>query len=90
MIAYQGKPLEDLNIEETFEFEKELLRKSLTVHQATQNVHVQEQLHMYINLVKAHRSELVMREQMGIDKPDYQDKGMIIGEDEPEQSNDTE
>jgi hypothetical protein len=90
MISYKGKPLEQLNFEETFEFEKELLRKSLVVHKATQNFQVQEQLHMYIGMVKNHRAELAQREALGLDNPDYEDKGMIIGEDEPEQPNDTE
>ena len=41
-------------------------------------------------MVKSHRAELAQREALGLDKPDYEDKGMIIGEDEPEQPNDTE
>lgn len=90
MIKYKDKNLEELNLEETFEFEKELLRKSVTIHLATQNIQVQEQFKNYLDAVKLHKFELLEREKFGVDKPDYVDhESKIIGEDEQEQSDDS-
>ena len=89
-MKYQGKNLEELTLEETFEFEKELMRKSVTIHLATQNEKVMEQFNMYLDMVRMHKRDLIEREKFGIDKPDYKDhESKIIGEDEQEQSNDS-
>lgn len=82
-MIYQGKKLEELNLEETFEFEKELMRKSVTIHMATQNEKVMEQFNMYLDMVRLHKRELLEKEKFGLNKPDYKDyESKIIGEDE--------
>lgn len=90
MIKYNKKPLEDLNLEETFEFEKQLLRKSVTVHLGTQDQSLKEQFQNVLDRIKLHKFELMERERFGLDKKDYKDhESKIIGEDEQEQSDDS-
>ena len=90
MIQHEGKPLEELNVEETFEFEKVLLRRMQQASIAGMGDHIINQIQFYIELARMHKAELIQREKMGLDDPDQeQNTSLIIGENEFEQSDDT-
>jgi hypothetical protein len=85
---YKGKSLEQMNIEEVFEFEKELLKKTIAARSMSESI--QTQINNYINLLRMRKQELLEREKMGLDDPDWEEgEGLIIGEPKPEQPNDT-
>lgn len=85
---YKGKSLEQMNIEEVFEFEKELLKKTIVARSMSESI--QTQINNYINLLRMRKQELLEREKMGLDDPDWEEgEGLIIGEPKPEQPNDT-
>jgi hypothetical protein len=87
-LQYKGKTLESLTIEEVYEFEKELLDKTIAVQ--SMGGGIQAQLYGYINLVRMQKQELLEREKLGLDNPDWEEgEGLIIGEPKPEQSDDT-
>lgn len=82
MIEHEGKPLEELNLEETFELEKVLLKRMQQAHIAGVNEQIQNQIHFFLELVQERKHELVEREKFGLDKPDYDGDGVsvVIGE----------
>ena len=87
MIQYKGKDLEQLTLEETIEFEKQMLKKVLSASKAQMSGPIIDQLNLFINLIKDHkRQELSVR--------DFKDKNKkedgVVLDTEPPIENDKE
>ncbi len=91
MLTYKDKPLEELTLMECYEFEKELLDKLSKAARSQFSNQILEQINSYIELVRFRKVEILERERMGVDQPDYanKQKALNIG-DEPEQTDDIE
>lgn len=55
MINYKEKPLEQLSLEETIEFEKEMRKKSLAAARNGMSEMVIDQLNVYLGLIMEHK-----------------------------------
>ena len=58
MIDYEGKPLEELNLMETAEFEKQMLKKVLAASKAQMGEGLLDQINMFIELIRDHKRQL--------------------------------
>ena len=59
MIQYQGKDLEQLSLEETIEFEKQMLKKVLSASKSGMSDAIIDQLNMFIALIKDHKQQVL-------------------------------
>ena len=59
MIQYQGKDLEQLTLEETIEFEKQMLKKVLAASKSQMSGPIIDQLNLFINLIKDHKQQVL-------------------------------
>ncbi len=59
MIQYKGKDLEQLTLEETIEFEKQMLKKVLSASKAQMSGPIIDQLNLFINLIKDHKRQVL-------------------------------
>ena len=59
MIQYKGKDLEQLTLEETIEFEKQMLKKVLSASKAQMSGPIIDQLNLFINLIKGHKRQVL-------------------------------
>lgn len=66
-LQYQGKPVEQLDYEETVEFEKELLKRLLAADRHGMSEHILQQLQNYLDYVKIIQAEALDRMRMGLD-----------------------
>ena len=57
MISYKEKPLENLTLEETIEFEKEMRKKSLAAAKHGMSETVIDQINFYISLITQHKQD---------------------------------
>jgi hypothetical protein len=57
MLEYEGKPLEVLSLEDTIEFEKVVLKRLRGAGMMSE--HVQNQLQMYVDEIRIHKSEKI-------------------------------
>ena len=91
MISYKDKPLEELSLQETYEFEKEMLERLSQAARSQMSNQIIGQINTYIALIRDHKVEILERERLGIDSPDYAEKqkALNIG-DEQEQPDDPE
>lgn len=91
MISYKDKPLEELSLQETYEFEKEMLERLSQASRSQMSNQIIGQINTYIALIRDHKVEILERERLGIDNPDYAEKqkALNIG-DEQEQPDDPE
>ena len=71
MLAYKDKIIENLTLQETYEFEKEM--NKLTVG-TRDNVQPDWQINTYIALIRDSKVEILERERLGIDNPHYAEK----------------
>jgi len=81
MIQYQGKDLEQLSLEETIEFEKQMLKKVLSASKSGMSDAIVDQLNMFIALIKDHKQQV-------LSVRDFKDKnkkedGVILDTDPP-------
>ena len=93
MLSFQGKPLEQLSMEESIEFEKEILKKLLAADRAGMSQGIIGQLQQYLEIVRAHKKEKIagyVQSSIKVDGRKENEDGLIIGEDEQVQSDDTE
>jgi len=58
MIDYEGKPLEDLSMLETIEFEKQMLKKVLAASKAHMGEGLIDQINLFILLIRDHKMQL--------------------------------
>lgn len=58
MIDYKGKPLEQLTLEETIEFEKQMLKKVLAASKAQMSGGILDQINLFIDLIRDHKMQL--------------------------------
>lgn len=91
MISYKEKPLEQLSLEETIEFEKEMRKKSLAAARNGMSEMVIDQLNVYISLIAEHKRGCLHVRSMDGSKED----GVVLtlgewDEDEQELSDDSE
>ena len=81
MIQYQGKDLEKLSLEETIEFEKQMLKKVLSASKSGMSDAIVDQLNMFIALIKDHKQQV-------LSVRDFKDKnkkedGVVLDTDPP-------
>lgn len=92
MLTFNEKPLEELTLEETIEFEKLILKRMQAAAGMSENV--QFQLHNFYNTIKMHKAEKVAELQANSNKDkDKLVAPLIIGdidEIEQESSSDSE
>ncbi len=91
MLSYKDKPLENLTLQETYEFEKEMLERLSQAARGQMSNQIIGQINTYIALIRDHKVEILERERLGIDNPDYAEKqkALNIG-DEQKQPDDPE
>ena len=91
MLAYKDKPLENPTLQETYEFEKEMLERLSQAARGQMSNQIIGQINTYIAIIRDHKVEILERERMGIDTPEYErkQKALNIG-DEPKQPDDSE
>lgn len=75
MIDYQGKPLEQLNMGETIEFEKQMLKKVLAASKAQMGEGLVEQINMFIELIRDHKRQL---SQSAMAKQNEKEDGTVL------------
>ena len=87
MIQYQGKDLEQLTLEETIEFEKQMLKKVLAASKSQMSGPIIDQLNLFINLIKDHKQQV-------LSVRDFKDKNKkedgVVLDTEPQVENDKE
>lgn len=87
MIKYQGKDLEQLTLEETIEFEKQMLKKVLAASKSQMSGPIIDQLNLFINLIKDHKQQV-------LSVRDFKDKNKkedgVVLDTEPQVENDKE
>ena len=90
MLKFNDKPLEQLSMEESIEFEKMVLKKVLAANSAGMSHIVIEQLNNYLAIIRSHKQEKI--NQYVSDATDKDNSkhegGLEIGEIESEQSDD--
>ena len=59
MIQHNGKDLEQLSLEETIEFEKQMLKKVLAASKSQMSGPIIDQLNMFIMLIKDHKQQVL-------------------------------
>lgn len=87
MIQYQGKDLEQLTLEETIEFEKQMLKKVLAASKSQMSGPIIDQLNLFISLIKDHKQQV-------LSVRDFKDKNKkedgVVLDTEPQVENDKE
>ena len=87
MIQYKGKDLEQLTLEETIEFEKQMLKKVLSASKAQMSGPIIDQLNLFIKLIKDHKQQV-------LSVRDFKDKNKkedgVVLDTEPQVENDKE
>jgi len=58
MIDFEGKPLEELNMMECVEFEKQMLKKVLAASKAQMGEGLVDQINMFIELIRDHKRQI--------------------------------
>ncbi len=61
MIEHEGKPLEELTLEESIEFEKQMLKKVLAASKAQMSGEIVDQINLFIDLIRDHKSQLIQK-----------------------------
>ena len=62
MIDYEGKPLSELNMGETIEFEKQMLKKVLAASKSNMGEGLIEQINLFIELIRDHKRQISQSE----------------------------
>lgn len=62
MIEYEGKPLEELNMGEAIEFEKQMLKRVLAASKSNMGDGLIEQINLFIELIRDHKRQLSQAE----------------------------
>lgn len=75
MIEYEGKPLEELNLMETVEFEKQMLKKILAASKAQMGEGLLDQINMFIELIRDHKRQL---SQTAMSKQGEKEDGTVL------------
>ena len=75
MIEYEGKPLEELDLKETIEFEKQMLKKVLAASKAQMGEPLLDQINMFISLIRDHKTQL---SQAAIYKQGEKEDGAVL------------
>jgi hypothetical protein len=84
MIDYKGKELEELTMEETIEFEKEMLKKVLAASKAGMSEQLIDQIQLFITLIRDHKTQISQTAIYKLQNPDGDGSVLTIGEvDEP-------
>ena len=62
MIEYEGKPLEELNMSEAIEFEKQMLKRVLSASKSNMGDGLVEQINLFIELIRDHKRQISQSE----------------------------
>lgn len=90
MLKFNDKPLEELSMEESIEFEKMVLKKVLAANSAGMSNQVIDQLNSYLSIIRAHKQEKINQYVSDATEKNgsKHEGGLDIGEIESEQSDD--
>ena len=75
MIDYQGKPLEELTMGETIEFEKQMLKKLLSASKAQMGEGLVDQINLFVELIRDHKRQI---SQTAIAKQGEKEDGTVL------------
>jgi len=94
-LQFNDKPLDSLTMEETIEFEKSVLKRILSAHNAGMSQQIIDQIDAFLVQIRAHKSIKVQEFVNDSVKKNVKDdkskrRSLLIGEDEPEQPDDIE
>jgi len=91
-LNWHGKPLHELDYEESVEFEKEIMKRMLSADRHRMSDQIIEQLKSYLEYVKIHKEEQLQLYNMGLtgkEEKEHDDSySLIIGEPMPEPEED--
>ena len=90
MLKFNDKSLEDLSMEESIEFEKQVLKKVLAANSAGMSQSVIDQLNNYVAIIRMHKQEKINDYVSdAVEKNEHKHEGGLeIGEIESESSAD--
>ena len=75
MIDYEGKPLDELTLEETIEFEKAMLKRVLAASKAQMSGDLINQINLFIDLIRDHKTQI---SQKALYKQGEKDDGDVL------------
>ena len=62
MIDYEGKPLSELNMGETIEFEKQMIKKVLAASKSNMGEGLVDQINLFIELIRDNKRQISQSE----------------------------
>jgi|TARA_B110000908_G_scaffold171148_1_gene232901 hypothetical protein len=80
MIDYEGKQLEDLSMEETIEFEKQMLKRVLAASKAGMSEGLIDQINLFIALIRDHKTQISQTAIYKLQNKDEDGSVLDIGE----------
>lgn len=85
-LNFNNKPLKELTLDESMDYEKSVLRKVLAASGAGMSQGVIDQMNMVLGIIREHKAEMINKEisEMKGGKVDKYAGGLLIGEDQPE------
>jgi hypothetical protein len=93
-LQFNNKPLDSLTMEETIEFEKSVLKRILAAHSAGMSQEIIDQIDGFLVKIRAHKQiriqEFISSSVKKNDKDEKPSGSLLIGEDEPQPSDDFE
>lgn len=85
MLRFNDKDLAELGLEETIEFEKQVLKRVLGANTAGMSDEIIDQLNNYLSIIRAHKQECIGGLiEKHTPKKSTPSGSLLIGEDEPE------
>ena len=85
-LNFNNKPLKELTLDESMEYEKSVLRKVLAASGAGMSQGIIDQMNLVLEIIREHKAEMINKEIAEI-KGGGSNKysgGLMIGEDQPE------
>ena len=85
-LNFNNKPLKQLTLDESMEFEKSVLRKVLAASGSGMSQSLIDQMNLALGIIRDHKAEMINKEISEIKggKVDKYAEGLVIGEDQPE------
>ena len=78
MIDYKGKPLEQLTLEETIEFEKQMLKRVLSASKAQMSGGIIDQINLFIDLIRDHKTQITQTAMLKTKEGKMDDDGTSL------------
>jgi len=78
MIDYNGKPLEQLTLEETIELEKQMLKRVLSASKARMSGSIIDQINLFIDLIRDHKLQITQTAMLKTKEGKMDDDGTSL------------